>query len=61
MDFTSLQYSPLALPNLSLLAGIFLVLVAWIEVRALCVAHMRIGLGSRAAILLLLTSLAGSS
>jgi uncharacterized membrane protein len=60
MDFSKLQYFPLALPHFSLLAGIFLVLVAWIEVRALRLAYMHMGLGSRAAILLLLTSLAGS-
>jgi uncharacterized membrane protein len=55
-----LQYFPLALPHFSLLAGVFLVLVAWIEVRAFRLAYMRIGLGSRAALFLLLTSLAGS-
>ncbi len=60
MDFSRLQYFPLALPHFSLLAGVFLVLVAWIEVRALRLAYMRVGVGSRAAILLLLASLAGS-
>jgi uncharacterized membrane protein len=55
-----LQYFPLALPHFSLLAGIFLVLVAWIEVRALRLAYMRIGLGSRGALFLLVASLAGS-
>jgi len=60
MDLSQLQYLPLALPHFSLLIGIFLVLITWVEVRALRLAYMRIGLGSQAAFLLLLTSLAGS-
>ncbi len=60
MDLAQLQYFPLALPHFSLLIGIFLVLVAWIEVQALRLAYMRIGLGPRAALLLLLASLGGS-
>ena len=60
MELSRLQYFPLALPHFSLLAGIFLLLIAWIEVRALRLAYMRIGLGSRAALFLLLASLAGS-
>jgi hypothetical protein len=32
-DLSRLQYFPVALPHFSLLAGIFLVVVAWIEVR----------------------------
>ena len=60
MDFSQLQYFPLALPHFSLLVGIFLVLVAWIEVRALRLAYMHIGLGPHAALLLLLASLGGS-
>jgi uncharacterized membrane protein len=60
MGLSQLQYLPLALPHFSLLIGIFLVLVAWIEVQALRVAYMRIGLGPRAALLLLLASLGGS-
>jgi uncharacterized membrane protein len=60
MDLSQLQYFPLALPHFSLLIGIFLVLVAWIEVQALRVAYMRIGLGPHAALLLLLASLGGS-
>jgi uncharacterized membrane protein len=60
MDFNRLQYFPLALPHFSLLAMILLVIVVWIEVRALRMAYMRIGLGSRAALLILLASLAGS-
>jgi uncharacterized membrane protein len=30
MDLNKLKYLPLALPHFSLLAGIFLVLVAWV-------------------------------
>jgi uncharacterized membrane protein len=60
MYLSQLQYLPLALPHFPLLIGIFLVLVAWIEVQALRVAYMSIGLGPRAALLLLLASLGGS-
>ena len=60
MDLCQLQYFPLALPHFSLLIVIFLVLVAWIEVRALRLAYMHIGLGPHAAVLLLLASLGGS-
>jgi uncharacterized membrane protein len=60
MDLSSLQYFPLTLPHFSLLAGIFLVLVAWIEVQALRLAYRSIGLGPHTALLLLLASLAGS-
>jgi uncharacterized membrane protein len=42
------------------LGGIFLVFVASIGMPTLRLAYMHIGLGSRATILLLLTSLAGS-
>jgi uncharacterized membrane protein len=60
MDLSQLQYFPLALPHFSALIVIFLVLVAWIEVRALRLAYMHIGLGPHAAVLLLLASLGGS-
>ena len=60
MDLSQLQYFPLALPHFSLLVVIFLVLVAWIEVRALRLAYMQIGFGPHAAVLLLLASLGGS-
>jgi uncharacterized membrane protein len=60
MDFERLQYFPLALPHFSLLALIFLVLVVWIEVQAFRSAYLSMGLGPHAAVLLLLTSLAGS-
>jgi len=60
MDLEKLQYLPLALPHFSLLALIFLVLVAWIEVQALRSAYLSMGLGPQAALVLLLASLAGS-
>src|SRR5438105_4465310 len=60
MDWSQLQYFPLALKHFSLLVLIFFLLVAWIEVRALRLAYMRMGLGPHAALLLLLVSLGGS-
>ena len=60
MNLSQLQYFPLALPHFSVLVVIFLVLVAWIEVRALRLAYMHIGFGPHAAVLLLLASLGGS-
>jgi uncharacterized membrane protein len=60
MDLSSLQYLPLALPHFSVLAVIFLFLVAWIEVQALRSAYLSMGFGPHAALLLLLASLAGS-
>jgi uncharacterized membrane protein len=55
-----LQYLPLALPHFSVLALIFLFLVAWIEVRALRSAYLSMGLSPHAAVIVLLASLAGS-
>ena len=60
MDYGHLQYFPLGLPRISLLAVVYLVVVVWIEMRAFRVASMRIGLGSTTAMFLLLLSLAGS-
>lgn len=60
MDPNKLQYLPLALPHFSVLAAIFLFLVAWIEVQALRSAYLSMGLGPHAALFLLLASLAGS-
>jgi uncharacterized membrane protein len=60
MDWDRLQYLPLGLKHFSLLVVIFFVLVVWIEVRALRLAYMRVGLGPHAALLLLLASLGGS-
>ena len=60
MNLSQLQYFPLALPHFSVLIVIFLVLVAGVELRALRLAYLRIGLGPHAAVLLLLASLGGS-
>ena len=60
MDLEKLQYLPLALPYFSLLALIFLILVAWIEVQALRSAYLSMGLDPHVALLFLLASLAGS-
>src|SRR6516162_298384 len=60
MDWSKLQYFPLAFKHFSLLVVIFFVLVAWIEVRAFRLAYMQMGLGPHAAVLLLLASLGGS-
>jgi uncharacterized membrane protein len=55
-----LQYLPFDLTHLSLLAVLYLVAVAWIEVRAFRLATSELGLSSRAALIFLLASLAGS-
>jgi uncharacterized membrane protein len=60
MDWDKLQYLPLGLKHFSVLVVIFFVLVAWIEVRALRLAYIRMGFGPHAALLLLLASLGGS-
>jgi uncharacterized membrane protein len=60
MNLSQLQYFPLALPHFSLLVVLFLVLVVWIEVRALRLAYMNLGLSPLTAVLLLLASLFGS-
>jgi uncharacterized membrane protein len=60
MDLDKFQYLPLALPHFSLLALIFIALIAWIEVQALRSAYLSMGLGPHAALVLLLASLAGS-
>src|SRR6516225_2407377 len=60
MQLSQLQYFPLALPHFSLLVVLFIVLVVWIEVRALRLAYMNMGLSPHAAVLLLLASLFGS-
>jgi uncharacterized membrane protein len=54
-----LFYLPLSLPFFSTLAGAFLVLAALIQVGILRYAYMRLGIGSGAALLLLLGSLLG--
>ncbi len=60
MHMSHLQYLPLTLPFFTALVFIFLVLVALIEVGILRYAFMRIGIGPRAAMLLLLACLIGS-
>jgi uncharacterized membrane protein len=60
MDLDKFQYLPLALPHFSLLALIFIALIAWIEVQALRSAYLSMGLGPHAALVLWLASLAGS-
>jgi uncharacterized membrane protein len=60
MKLTSPHYLPLPPTYFSILAVIFIVIVAVIELRALRYAYSRIGLGSRAAFLVLLASLIGS-
>src|SRR5579872_6853946 len=53
-------YWPLSLPFFILLGGVLLLLVIWIEVRALMFAYTRAGISSPAALLMLFGSLAGS-
>jgi uncharacterized membrane protein len=60
MHFSHLQYLPLTWPFFGALVFIFLVLVALIEVGILRYAFMRIGLGPRTAIFVLLATLIGS-
>jgi uncharacterized membrane protein len=55
-----MHYLPLSLPFFSILVGIFVGLVVLIEVGLLRYAYMRIGVGPRAALLLLLGLLFGS-
>ena len=60
-ETSQLNYLPLSLPFFSLLAGVLLVLVVLIELRALQYAYMSLGIGARGAFFLLLASLLGSS
>lgn len=60
MHMSHLQYLPLTLPFFGALVFIFLLLAALIEVGVLRYAFMRIGIGARAAMLLLLATLIGS-
>lgn len=57
---SQLHYLPLTLPFFSILVGIFLGLVALIEIGVLRYAYLHIGIGPRAAMLLLFVSLLGS-
>jgi uncharacterized membrane protein len=60
MPFSQMHYLPLAPPFFSILVGIFVVLVVLLQVRALRYAYMRLGIGPRGAMILLLGSLIGS-
>lgn len=60
MQFGPSQYLPLSLPFFSLLVGVLAILWVLLEVGALGYAYMRIGLSPRAAMWVLLASLAGS-
>ncbi len=60
MKLSSPDYLPLALPYFGLLAGVLFVLVLVIELRAFRYAYQRIGLSSRASLLVLVASLIGS-
>jgi uncharacterized membrane protein len=55
-----LNYLPLTLPFFAVLVAVFVALVLFIEIRALRYAYLRLGVSSRAAMLLLLASLFGS-
>jgi len=55
-----LNYLPLTLPFFAILVGAFVALVVFVEIRALRYAYLRVGVSSRAAMLLLLASLFGS-
>jgi uncharacterized membrane protein len=60
MQSSPLQYLPLSPPFFILLLAILIVLVVWIEVRALHYAFTRLGINSRVAVLLLFASLLGA-
>jgi uncharacterized membrane protein len=60
MDVTRLNYLPLPLPFFSIIAGIFLVLLAMLVFGVLRYAYMRLGISSSAAFAVLLASLLGS-
>ena len=55
-----MHYLPLALPFFTILVAIFIALVALIEIGILRYAYLRLGIGPRAAMFLLLASLVGS-
>jgi uncharacterized membrane protein len=59
MQFGELHYLPLPFPFFSILVGIFLLLVALLQVGALRYAYMRLGVSSGGTLLLLLGSLFG--
>jgi len=55
-----MNYLPLTLPFFAILVAVFVALVVFVEIRALRFAYLRLGVSSRAAMLLLLASLFGS-
>jgi uncharacterized membrane protein len=60
MPSSQLHYLPLAPTFFSILVGVFVVLVVLIQLGVLRYAYPRVGISSRAALMLLLGSLAGS-
>jgi uncharacterized membrane protein len=60
MHISQLHYLPLAPPFFLILVGLFLVLVIVLQVGLLRYAYMRLGVSSRTALLLLLSTLIGS-
>lgn len=60
MSSSSPHYLPLSLPYFSILGAALLGVIIVVELRALRLAYERAGLGSRAAILILIGSLVGS-
>ena len=60
MHVTHLHYFPLAMPFFMFLAGLFVVLLAAIEIGILNYAYVRIGISSRYVLTVLLLSLLGS-
>lgn len=61
MDMGQVQYLPLTLPFFFLLLGIFIILVIWIQLRAVQYAYTRAGISSPGALLLIFGSLIGST
>ena len=60
MQPSHLQYLPITVPFFAVLVGLFLVLLVLIQLEALRYAYARLGISSRAALLLLFGSLVGS-
>ena len=60
MPSSQLHYLPLSPTFFSILVGIFILLVLLVQLGILRYAYIRIGISSRAALLLLLGSLIGS-
>jgi len=60
MQFGHLHYLPLTFPFFAILVGVFLLLLALLQIGALRYAYMRLGISSAGAMLLLFGSLIGS-